>query len=151
MKAHLRSLNGRLTVECEGANVKELVRSIAQVQEILDADSSCGLCGSQQIKFRVRQREKGGRRFDFFELICEICHGFLEFGQKTDMVSLYPKRKGESGTWLPNRGWVRYEGGARQEGTHPSAPASAPAARYSQHPKSNPPAPQRAPVQPRRP
>jgi hypothetical protein len=103
MKAHLKGLGGRLVVEVEAANVKELFKGLAEVQEILDADQVCGACNSTAIRFNVRTVEK----YTYFELKCESCHAALAFGQKQDGEGLYPKRK-KDGVELANRGWGRF-------------------------------------------
>lgn len=103
MKAHFKNRTGRLVVEVEGANVKELFERIAEVQEILDADSNCGACGSEHIKFRVRHAES----FVYYELHCEQCNAALAFGQRKNGIELFPKRKDDDQE-LENRGWRRY-------------------------------------------
>jgi hypothetical protein len=105
MKAHFKSRTGRIVVEVEGASVKALFKEIAQVQEILDADSQCGACGSADIKFRVRTVAEN----DYYELVCDGCGAALSFGQRRTGDGLYPKRKTESGP-VPDRGWVKYLG-----------------------------------------
>lgn len=104
MKAHYRTANGRIVFEIEGGNQKELFENIADLQEVFEADSSCGMCKSQDIHFRVRE-VKGNK---YFEIRCGACNAQFSFGQNKDMKSLFPKRKGEDGNWLPNRGWFKW-------------------------------------------
>jgi len=103
VKAHFKSATGRLLIELQADDVKGLFRAIAEVQEILDADSNCGACGSPAVRFRVRKVDK----FEYFELACE-CGARLQFGQLQDGHGLFPKRRNERGEELPNRGWQRY-------------------------------------------
>lgn len=110
-KAHYRTGNGRLVFEIIGDTAKDVFEGIAGVQEIFEADSKCGCCGSQDIGFRVRETSKGAKQFKFYELSCNApgCRARFEFGQSTDMKNLFPKRKDEAGNYKPNRGWAKYQ------------------------------------------
>jgi len=112
MKAHYKSTTGRLLVEVEAKNVKELFEQLADVQEILDADSRCGACGSDQVRFAVRHVDI----FKYFEMHChgDGCGARLSFGQLREGGGLFPKRKDDRGEMLPNRGWQRYIAGQRR-------------------------------------
>lgn len=112
MKAHFKSRTGRLVIEVEGGTIKELFGQIAEVQETLDADSQCGACGSQEIKFRKRVVQK----YEYYELQCEACSARLAFGQLREGGGLFPKRRTEKGADLPNRGWMRFIEGSKNEG-----------------------------------
>lgn len=108
-EVHYRSANGRLVFKIEGGSDKDIFAGIARVQETFEADSSCGLCKSADITFRVRDVTKGNKTFTYHELRCQACGGRFDFGQNQDMKSLFPKRKDENGNWLPNRGWYKYQ------------------------------------------
>lgn len=109
MKAMYKSMNGRLVIESERSSIKDLFRDLAEIQEILDADQACGVCGGTNLRYRVRHHTKANKTFEYFELVCaaDNCRAVLEFGQKQDMVGLFPRRKDEQG-WRPNRGWTRF-------------------------------------------
>lgn len=109
MKAILKNGTGRLLIEVQGETVKDLVRQIAIVQEVIDADDICGACGSSHIRFRVRVVEK----YEYFELVCEACTARLAFGQLREGGGLFPKRRGEDNAPLANRGWLVYLGAAK--------------------------------------
>jgi cbb3-type cytochrome oxidase cytochrome c subunit len=105
MKAHYRTSNGRITVEVDGENIKDVFRKIAAAQEVFEAEKCCGLCKSQEIRFQHRKVEK----FDYYELICRSCFACFRFGQRQEGGDLFPKRKGDDGAWLPDGGWARWE------------------------------------------
>lgn len=104
MEAQYKSHNGRLMFKIEGGTQKELFENIADIQEVFESDSVCGMCRSADIHFRVREVQ--GNKY--FELRCGACNAQFAFGQNKDMKSLFPKRKDDQGNWLPNRGWFKY-------------------------------------------
>ena len=108
MKCHYRSATGRLVFEIEGSNQKEIFEGIAGLQEVFEADDSCGHCGNKDIRFRVREVTKANKTFKYFELACPKCYAKLAFGQSQDTVSLFPKRFGEDKQPLLERGWSKY-------------------------------------------
>ncbi len=93
MKAHLKALGGRITIEVQGENAKELFKELASAQEVFDSASDCGMCHSVNLRFNVRIVDS----FTFYELRCVDCGGALSFGQRKNMADLYPKE------------WSRYE------------------------------------------
>lgn len=109
-KVNYRSANGRMMFEIAGGSPKDIFEAIAGVQEVFEADASCGVCQSTDIQLRVREVSKGNKQFKFFELACQAanCRARLAYGQNTDMKNLFPKRADENGRPLPNRGWSRY-------------------------------------------
>ena len=120
MKARYTTRDGRITFEMEAATPKGLFDEIAGVQEVFDAESSCGLCGSTDIRFSVREADgKGkqqGQKFTYYELRCQgiledlqPCRGRFDFGQSLDTKNLFPKRKADEGEPEKGpRGWYRY-------------------------------------------
>jgi hypothetical protein len=63
------------------------------------------------------------REFDgnnYYKLVCRDCHATLDFGQRRDGNNLFIKRKDADGNLLPNRGWYRYQGGAKPAAAAPS-------------------------------
>lgn len=108
MRAHYRALGGRLTIEIEGATIKSMFEAVAEVQEIFEAEDTCGNCGSTHIRFRVRVIEDPPGKY--YELHCQECRADFSFGQLRDNQGLFPKRvHEESRSPLPNRGWRIYE------------------------------------------
>jgi hypothetical protein len=105
MKAHYRTKSGSLTVELEAADVKGIVKQLAAVQEVFEAETSCGCCNGTNIRFRVRSVEDN----DFYELVCQdpACHAKFSFGQFKKGGGLFPKRKDTTGEYLTNRGWAK--------------------------------------------
>ena len=93
----------RLEFELEGAGQKELFKELASIQEIF-GEEQCGMCGNSNIKFVVRNVDGN----DYFELRCANCGAILSFGQHKKGGTLFPKRKDESGNYLPNKGWHKY-------------------------------------------
>jgi len=108
VKATYRA-NGVL-FELEGETVKELFRSLAEVQSIFGADQSCGRCKSVNLQFRVRAVEEG----DYYELVCLACLATLQFGQSRK-GGLWPKRKDPEGNVLSHHGWRVAFGKVEQE------------------------------------
>jgi hypothetical protein len=105
LKAHYRTANGRITFEIEGGNQKELFEGVANLQEIFEADSTCGLCHKPNLKFRVREVQNN----KYYELHCADCGAQFQFGQHKTKPTLFPKRKDKDDKWLPNRGWSKYQ------------------------------------------
>lgn len=106
MDATYQCANGRLTFKVSGENPKALFKEIATIQDLFEAESSCGCCQGESLKYQARQVDE----YDFFELVClnPDCRARFSFGQHKKGGGLFPKRKSESGDWLPNRGWSRY-------------------------------------------
>ena len=104
----------RMTVEVEAAGQKELFKAMSSVQEIL-SDMVCGACGSENVRLVFRTVKNNRGTFDYYELRCADCGAVLRFGQHTNQVTLFPKRKDDDGNWLPNRGWTKYDASKREE------------------------------------
>jgi hypothetical protein len=106
MKAHYKSANGRLVFEVEGGTQKDLFENIASLQEVFEADSTCGCCRGTDIRFNVRKVDA----FTYYEYRCTNpqCRAQLSFGQNKVGGGLFPKRMGDNGP-LPNRGWSVYQ------------------------------------------
>lgn len=133
MKAHYRAFGGKLVIEVEGSNIKELFQQIGPVAEVLDGDDCCGKCNSPHIYPRAREAKKSGtnQTVIYYELVCSDCGAKLSFGQHSDGGSLWAKRD-KDGVRLDNRGWSVYLGiAAPAAGTqtvvNPPKPASKPA------------------------
>ena len=106
MKAHYRT-GYRLSFEIEG-DVKDIFAGIATIQEVFEADTTCGCCGQKRIRFRVRSSDEN----QFYELVCLDCRAVLSFGQTRKGSMLFAKRKDGDRT-LPDRGWKVWQPGAR--------------------------------------
>lgn len=119
MEVHYRALGGRVVVKVEGATMKEALKQIGPIAEILDADSACGKCASPNIYPSCRS--VGG--FEYFSLTCSDCGAALSFGQRKD-GGLWAKRKDENGNAYDHRGWKVYL--ALPPGDKKQATASAP-------------------------
>ena len=96
-------VSDKLEFELEGAGQKEVFKELALIQEIF-GEEKCGVCGSQNIKFVVRNVEGN----DYYELRCSDCGSILAFGQHKKGGTLFPKRKEDDGKYLPNRGWHKW-------------------------------------------
>lgn len=99
----LYKANDKLTFELEGSGQKEVFKELAVIQEIF-SEEKCGLCSSANLKFVVRNIEGN----DYYELRCGDCGGILAFGQHKKGGTLFPKRKDDNGTILPNKGWHKW-------------------------------------------
>lgn len=93
----------KLEFELEGSGQKEIFKELALIQEIF-GEEKCGLCGSGNIKFVVRNVEGN----DYYELRCGDCGAILAFGQHKKGGTLFPKRKDDDGNYLSNRGWHKW-------------------------------------------
>lgn len=99
----LYKVNDKLTFELEGEGQKEIFKELATIQEIF-SEEKCGLCGSENIRFVVRNVEGN----DYYELRCIDCGAVLAFGQHKKGGTLFPKRKDDDGNYMPNKGWHRF-------------------------------------------
>lgn len=105
LEATYRTGDGRLNFKVTGANEKEVFAQLGHLQEVFEAERSCGCCNAPH-RFVVRVVGK----FTYYELHCtnSQCRARFAFGQSKDTTSLFPKRKDEHGEWIPNRGWTKY-------------------------------------------
>lgn len=117
-----RSQCGKLEVEVEGEDIKDVFDQLSQVFEVLSEDK-CGACGSENIAPRVRRVSKDRKEYTYREWVCRNCRATLSFGQKED-GSIFPKRRigedgrpcktGEKGKYV-NNGWVKFNGSGRDD------------------------------------
>ena len=105
MEAQLKLASGKLIFKVNGETPKDLFKSIAALQEVFEAESACGCCQSDDIRFQARQVDD----YDFYEMVCRSCFARFQFGQAKKGGGLFPKRKDEDGNYLPNNGWARYQ------------------------------------------
>ena len=120
MEAQYRTRDGRILIKVEAEHQKSLFKGLAAVQEVFEAEAECGCCQSKELKFRVRVVDEN----EFYELACS-CGARFEFGQHKKGGSLFPKRRAEDGTALPNRGWAKWEAAASPSpanGRNPATP-----------------------------
>ena len=102
MKVTYRATD-KLVFELEGSGQKEIFKELALIQEIF-SEEKCGLCGSTNLKFIVRNVDNN----DYFELRCNDCGAILSYGQHKKGGTLFPKRKDEEGNYIPNKGWHKW-------------------------------------------
>jgi ribosomal protein L40E len=103
MRLTYTTRNGRIKVEIDGESQKDLFESLSKFQEVFD-ESSCGKCGSENLRFVVRSVEDNL----YYELRCLDCGARLAFGANKKGGGLFPKRKDNDGKWLPDGGWVKW-------------------------------------------
>lgn len=104
MEAQYKTRDGRLVIKVEAEHQKGLFKELAAAQEVFESEAECGCCRSKELRFRVRVVDEN----EFYELACN-CGARFEFGQHKKGGSLFPKRRAEDGTALPNRGWAKWE------------------------------------------
>ena len=122
MKCRYTSANSRLEFEVDADSQKALFARIANLQEVFEADSACGCCGSDDIRFRVRQAEnKAGVKCDYYELHCGACDARLSYGQHQTGDTLWVKRRDANGNAMPNHGWYVYVASEEREEEAPQA------------------------------
>lgn len=102
MKFTYKIPNGRLSAEMEADTQVEMFNQISRFQEVFE-ESTCGKCGSENIKFVVRNVDDNF----YYELRCKDCGARLAFGSHKKGGGLFPKRK-EGDEWLPDNGWVKW-------------------------------------------
>ncbi len=103
MKVSYRS--GQLLFELEGAGQKEVFERLSEIQEIF-GEEKCGACKGESLRYAVRVIDDN----KYFELHCTTCRARLAFGQHKKGGTLFPKRKDDDGNWLPNNGWIKWDG-----------------------------------------
>lgn len=114
----VRYTAGRISTEFEGDQV-DIFGQLAEFQEIFE-ETNCGKCDSESIRYVVRNVEDNS----YHELHCKDCRAKLAFGQhkKQTKKTLFPKRRAgknhatglDEGTYLPDRGWLRWDGQAKK-------------------------------------
>jgi hypothetical protein len=110
MECQYKTQDGRLVFKIAGDSPKKIFSEIAAIQDLFEAETSCGICGHTVLKMQHRKVESKGKTFDYYELVCRNpdCRARLSFGQAMVGEGLFPKRKGDDDQYLPNRGWQRY-------------------------------------------
>jgi hypothetical protein len=110
VEANYKTADGRIVFKVAGESPKVLFKEIAAIQDLFEAESSCGCCDGTNLRFQLRTAGERGE-FDYYELVCKNtdCRARFSFGQSKDQKSLFPKRKDDQGAYLPNRGWSRYQ------------------------------------------
>ncbi len=93
----------QLTFELDAEGARELFQQVAQIQEVFEAETACGLCQSEDIRYGYRVSGD----YQFYELVCRKCSAQFRFGQKKQTLELFPKRT-EDGHPLPNGGWSKW-------------------------------------------
>lgn len=105
MKVNYTVPNGRVSVELEGNEQKEIFEKMASFHEVF-SESLCGLCNSENVYPVVREVDENM----FYEMGCRDCGARLAYGVHKKGGSLFPKRKGEDGKYdVKNRGWKKYQ------------------------------------------
>ena len=103
MKVKYTDTNGGFSVELEGDTQKEIFSQLAKFQEIF-GETQCGKCGSTNLRFVVRVVDDN----EYYEIRCLDCGAKLSFGLNKKGGGLFPKKKAEDGSWLPDKGWMKY-------------------------------------------
>lgn len=99
---------GGLLFEVEARGEKSLFEEVAHIQEVFD--QKCGKCNSEDVQLVVRDAEtKDGKKCKYYEMRCRSCGARLAFGVHQEGGTLFPKRKGEDGEWLPSNGWTKWD------------------------------------------
>ncbi len=101
MKARYRTKGNRMEFEIEGTTLPDIFRGISEVQEVFEADSVCGKCGKENLRFQVVK--------NFYKLSCKDCGANLEF-IKLDDGRIFAKRKTKDGKPMENHGWHIWTG-----------------------------------------
>jgi hypothetical protein len=97
-------VSDELTFELEGSTQKDIFEELSSVGEVFGGSTSCGKCQSTNVHFRMRKVDAN----KFFEKSCGDCGASLSYGCHRVGDTLFKKVKNEDGSWIDNRGWVRY-------------------------------------------
>jgi hypothetical protein len=104
MKVEYTTQNNRLKVEIDANTPKEVFKELASFQEVF-AETICGACNSEDLKFQVRTVEGN----DYYEMRCKSCFAKLSFGQNKTGGGLFPKRKIDGEYDKENKGWHKWQ------------------------------------------
>jgi hypothetical protein len=107
-------VNDKVTIQAEGNTHKELFAQLSSLTEVF-GQAECGCCKGKNIRPVARKVEvmegKKAKEYVYYEFHClnMDCRARLAFGCHQEGDSLFPKKKDESGEWIKNNGWVKYE------------------------------------------
>lgn len=105
MKVNYTVPSGRISVELEGNEQKEIFEKMAAFYEVF-GESTCKSCNSENIYPLVRVVDDN----TFYEMGCKDCGAKLAYGAHKKGGSLFPKRKNEDGTFdNKTLGWHKYK------------------------------------------
>ena len=110
MKINYKTGSGKISVELVGETQVEIFEQLAHFQEIFD-EGVCGKCGTENLRFQVRNVEDNL----YYELRCLDCGAKLAFGAMKQGGRLFPRRKDKEGSWLNDRGWVKWNSDTQKE------------------------------------
>jgi hypothetical protein len=116
MKAIYRTKDNRISFELTGETPKELFKAISNIQEVFEAESSCGCCQGTVLQYRVREDNDGN---EYYELACLHCYAKFSFGQNKKGGGLFAKRYDKDHNRIENNGWRKWE---KKQGATNSAP-----------------------------
>lgn len=117
MKVSYTTRDGRLTFEIEGATQTDIWEQLASIQEVFE-DTTCTKYGQQDDNTRFVVRENDDNKY--YELRYNGNNTKLfgvrkAFGQHKKGGGLFPRRKDESGSYLPDNGWVKWNPDTKKE------------------------------------
>lgn len=117
MKLLYTTRNGRMTFEIEGKDQTEIWKQLASLQEVFE-DLVCTKHGKSDDNVRFVVRENEGN--EYFELRYvgndpKLFGCKKAFGQHKKGGGLFPRRKDESGSYLPDNGWVQWNKETQKE------------------------------------
>ncbi len=92
-------------VRLDGETVRDVYQKLANVEEIFQ-ETTCGKCMNEDVTHIVRTVDDN----NFYELRCNACRATLSFGCHKSGGTLFPKRKDADGKYLPDKGWVVWQG-----------------------------------------
>lgn len=112
---------GKHVFKAEVKNFVQAFEFIAKFNEVFTGEP-CECC---------RKKEKGGHNvhpavrkrgeYTFYEMSCGDCGARLAYFQRDGMF--FPQRKGKDKSWLPDKGWSKYEG-RQSGGVEPDLPVN---------------------------
>lgn len=104
-------VNNKLTVTFEAEKMTDLIEGLSNLDEICH-ETQCGKkeCKSTALRYNVRKTADDDK---YYEIKCLKCHAAVNLSvhrKGGKMGSVYLKRKDKEGNWLPDNGWLKWDG-----------------------------------------
>ena len=98
-----RELPSGIKVAFEASSPLGIFKGCALLDDLF-AETKCGCCGSEEIKFSKRDAENGC----YLEMRCKKCGAQLSYGQNKEGGGIFAKRWDKEKGVLPNGGWHKW-------------------------------------------
>ena len=116
-----------LSFEFEAVTTGDITDQLSKLGNVFGADNNCGMCESPEIRWVVQENTSAKGTFTFHEKRCQ-CGARLRYGVRQADGELFPRKKDQNGSYIPNGGWEKYQ----PRGEQGESPQYSPAAGGSQ-------------------